>query len=121
MSEISVSSVLNPSNDELPYAYFHPGLDGKLTWFCGEDTDGKITSVFRMEGEENRKVDYVDNVKKARDIRQTLIDDGWLKLTPPSVTISTPDGRDISKLSRKEKRALDRQLKRMAKQNPFTD
>ena len=118
---IEVESVFNQDNDALPFAYFSPAAEGKLTWICGEDAEGRITSVFTFEGQEDgRKADILENKEKALFIRQTLIDDGWKKLIPPKVTITLPNGQDFSTLNRKEKRDLIKRLKRKNnKENPF--
>jgi hypothetical protein len=118
---IEVESVFNQEDDALPFAYYSPATEGKLTWICGEDADGRITSVFTFEGQEDgRKADILESKEKALFIRQTLIDDGWKKLIPPKVTITLPNGQDFSTLNRREKRDLVRRLKRKNnKENPF--
>ena len=118
---IEVESVFNQEDDALPFAYYSPATEGKLTWICGEDADGRITSVFTFEGQEDgRKADILESKEKALFIRKTLIDDGWKKLIPPKVTITLPNGQDFSTLNRREKRDLVRRLKRKNnKENPF--
>lgn len=116
-----VESIFNKEGDTLPFAYYCPATEGKLTWICGEDTEGQITSVFTFEGQENsRKGDILESKEKAMFVRQSLIDDGWKVLVPPKVTITMPNGQDFNSLSRKEKRDLLRRLKQKNKrENPF--
>lgn len=119
--EIKAESLLNKDDDTLPYAYFNPETEGKLTWICGEDTEGLITSVFCMDlgTHKDKKCQYVENVDKAKYIREELVKSGWQKLKPPEVTFTFPGEKEKRQLTRKEKRYLQRKLKKMNRQNPF--
>lgn len=123
MAEVKAESLLNKDDDTLPYAYFHPEQDGKLTWICGEDQDGKITSVFCMDlgTHRDKKCEYIEDIERARWIRQQLIDAGWQKLKAPEVTFTFPGEKESHTLNRKQKRFLQRKIKQMQKQNPFND
>jgi len=109
-------------NDELPFGYMHPQLEDKLVWVCNYDQDQKLTSVFvhkNPDGSADKKIDYCENMEKAKYIRQQLIDDNWIKFEPPKVTVTTADGKEVP-LNRTQKRAAERHLKKQAKRdNPF--
>lgn len=113
--DIRAESLLNRDDDTLPYGYFNPETEGKLTWICGEDADGKITSVFCADRTE-KKCDYLDNIEVARSVRQELVNAGWQKLKPPEVTFTFPDGE--KKLSRKQKRFLQKKVNQLKRDVP---
>lgn len=123
MAKVKAESTVNKDDDTLPYAYFHPEHDGKLTWVCGEDQEGKITSVFCMDLDthKDKKCEYLENIDKARWVRQQLVDAGWKKLKTPEVTFTFPGEEESRTLNRKQKRFLQRKIVQMQKQNPFTD
>ena len=123
MEEVKAETILNQDDDSLPYAYFNPETEGKLTWVCGPDQDGKITSVFCMDlgTHKEKKCEYVPDIEKARWIRQELINAGWQKLKPPEVTFSFPGEKGERTLNRQERRRLQRRIKKMEKKNPFKD
>jgi len=121
-NEITAESTLNKDDNTLPYGYFHPETEGKLTWVCGNDANGKITSVFCMDNGPNnkdKKCQYLEDLEKAKFIRDELIKDGWQKIKGPKVTFTLPDGSESSNLNRKQKRFLQRKMNNMNKQNPF--
>ena len=47
VKNFKIESVLNREGDLLPYAFFNPASEGNVTWACGEDHSGNITSVFK--------------------------------------------------------------------------
>lgn len=122
MSIIHATPIHTGDGDKLPFAYFDPYHEGNLTWICGEDATGKIVSVFKFEDApegDDRKVDYM-TLEEAITVKNTLISEGWKAIVPPKVTITMPDGSDLSTMNRKEKRNLVRHMKRINnKSNPF--
>jgi len=120
-SEVKAESILNREDDSLPYAYFNPETEGKLTWICGYDAQGQITSVFCMDlgTEKDKKSHYLENIDQAKEIRKTLVDNGWQKLRPPEINFNIPGEKNPRPLNRKEKRYLSKKVKQMNKQNPF--
>lgn len=113
--------IVNKDDDTLPFAYHNPETEGKLTWHCGEDAEGKITSVFVYDFGVNKekKCAYLENIEKAKEMRDTLVDNGWLKLKPPKMEFTYPDdkGNDVP-LNRKQRRYLARKINKINK-NPF--
>lgn len=118
---VKVDCVMNKEDDTLPYAYFNPETDGKLTWVCGQDAEGRYTSVFCYDygTHKDKQPNYVPDIEKVRYIRKELIDAGWKKLDPPEVTFTFPGEKDPRKMTRKEKRYLNKKMKKMNKKNPF--
>lgn len=123
MTEVKAEPVMNREDNSLPYAYFNPETEGKLTWVCGPDQDGKITSVFCMDlgTHKDKKCEYLPDIEKARWMRGELINAGWQKLKPPEVTFTFPGEKNPRQLSRTEKRYLKRKMKKMQQQNPFNN
>lgn len=121
MADFSAESILNREDDTLPYAYYNPETEGKLTWVCGQDSQGKITSVFCMDlgTEKDKKCQYLDNIEQAKIIRKDLVDNGWLKLQPPKIEFRFPGEKNPRQLTRKEKRYLKKKVEKLNKQNPF--
>lgn len=122
--QIKGESLFNRPDDSLPYAYFKPELEGKLTWICGEDDEEKITSVFSYREENDSKPEkqcnYLPDIETARKVREELIKDGWQKLKPPEVLFTFPGEKEPRPLNRSEKRKLERQIqKKVNKENPF--
>jgi hypothetical protein len=114
---IKVENLANRDGDILPFALFSPESEGKCTWNCGFDANGKITSVFcfKENGETQRVVKVFDTpgmtekdaYREAVSMRDELLKNGWLKLTPPQINFSVPDGKGGTRnLNRKEKRRL---------------
>ena len=120
-TEIKAESLLNREDDSLPYAYFNPQTNGKLTWVCGNDAENRITSVFSFDHGtfKDKQCQYLENIDKAKYIRQELVSVGWQKLKPPEITFTFPGEKEDRKLNRKERRYLQHKLKRMNKNNPF--
>lgn len=74
---------------ELPISFSCPKFTrGNLVWTCGRDEEGKITSVFvcNENGVIEKKVDYLDNMSKVDEIATHLTNDGWIKLSRPTIT-----------------------------------
>lgn len=121
MADFSAESILNREDDSLPYAYYNPETEGKLTWICGQDAQGTITSVFCMDlgPEKDKKCQYLENIEQARIIRRELIESGWKKLEPPKIEFRMPGEKNPRPLTRKEKRFLKKKVDKLNKQNPF--
>ena len=88
-------------------------------WMCGEDQDGKITSVFAFDnnGQREKQTSYVNDMAQARFMRDELVKAGWLKLDPPKIEFTMP-GSGNKVLNRKQRRLLARKLKEEAKKHP---
>jgi hypothetical protein len=113
--------IMMNKGDDLPFGYFSPASEGKVSWICGEDANGKITSVFIFQDGTRRekKVDYLANKEEALAHRALLIKDGWKVLEPPKIVFTHPvTGKQFDHLSRQQKRQLAKKLKEMAKKNP---
>lgn len=121
-NELKAESMLNREGDILPFGLYHPVLTERLTWVCGEDKDGKITSVFNFKDEnKNNSKDckYLDTVEQAIYHRDELVKEGWKKMVPPEVTFKFPGEKDARPLNRKEKRKINKKMEKMNKANPF--
>ncbi len=118
--QAKVESILNRTDGSLPFGYYHPGTEGKLTWNCGYDPNGKIVSIFcyNMGTHKDRQINILPKIEEAISTKEILIKDGWQKLKAPEITVSYPNG-DKKALSRKQKRFLANKLKKMSKDNPF--
>lgn len=120
------AEIENPLNqgDNLPFGYLNPETEGKLTWICNEDAQGRITSVFIYDtgSGTDKKVAYLKDIKEAIDFRDELIRNGWTKLKAPEIQITYPgdDGKERP-LNRKQRRALQRKLKKAAKKTNVDD
>ncbi len=109
---------MNTSDDDsLPYSYQNPETEGKLIWICDKDADGKITSVFVMndQGGQEKKCSYLKDLDEAKNVRNTLIDNGWRVFHPPKVVFTMPDGQEKTALSRKDKRFIAKQIEKERK------
>lgn len=117
-----IDSILNPSDGKLPFGYYAPESDGKVTWNCGTDQEGKIISIFCCDegGVKDKKIAILPNMSDAIYARDVLIKSGWQKIKPPEITVSHEDGTK-KPLSRQQKRALKKHLNKMNKENPFDD
>ena len=118
----TINSILNPTDGSLPFGYFAPESNGKVTWNCGRDTEGKIISVFCNDNgtHKEKKIAVLPSMKEAIHARDILIDSGWRKLKPPEITVKYDDGKE-KPLSRKQKRYLAKTVNKMAKNNPFEE
>ena len=117
-----VASILNQDGDKLPFGYYAPESNGKVTWNCGEDATGKIVSVFQcdMGTHKDKKIAILNNIKDAIYARDELIKAGWQKLKPPEIVVKYEDGKE-KPLTRKQKRYLNKQVEKMSKENPFDE
>lgn len=117
---VQIGAILNKDDGSLPFGYFEPSSDGKLTWNCGYDVKGKIVSVFCYDfgDHKDKKVAYLSSMTEAIFGRDELIKAGWHKLTPPEITVKYDDDTE-KPLTRKQKRYLARKLQKMAQANPF--
>lgn len=83
-----IEDTLNRPGDILPFAYYNPKTEGKLTWVCNYGIEGtEIVSVFSMKGE-GREVKYLASMEEAKYARDELIKNGWLPLKLPQVNIT---------------------------------
>lgn len=114
---------LNKDDNKLPFAYYNPQLEGKLTWVCGEDMDDKITSVFCFDygTHKDKKPSYLKDLEQAKYLRDELVKEGWKKIKNPEITFSMPGQKDGKPLNRKQKRFLQKKIKKMSKANPFKE
>ena len=116
---LQLENAVNSNGDDLPFGYYEPTTDGKVTWNCGYDKDGKITSVFcyREHDHVERKISYLNSVDDALFARKQLIDAGWNKIKPPEITFSFEGSK--SEMTRAEKREFNKNLQTMIKSNPY--
>lgn len=125
MQEIanSFECTMNREDGSLPYGYYCPETEGKLTWICGEDAEGIITSVFCFDygTHKDKKSSYLEDLDKAKYCRDELIKNGWRPLKPPEAKFKFPDEKDPRTLSRKEKRKLAQYIVKQNKKNPFSE
>lgn len=125
-SGFTIENTLNAEGDVLPFGYFDPSTNGKLTWICSEgrpraDRPPDIISVFMMDfgSHKEKKVTALENLEQARFFRDELVKNGWQKLIPPKIEF-TMDGSNRP-LNRKQKRKLEKTIKNMAKTNKDGD
>lgn len=108
---IQIENIVNREGDILPFAYYSPESQGKVTWNCGYDASQRITSVFCFKDgvETDKKSMYIENEVEAVKMRDELVKNGWKKLDPPKIEFTVPDDKGGTRpLNRKEKRALER-------------
>ena len=106
VKNFKIESVLNRAGDLLPYALYNPDSDGRVTWACGEDQKGNVTSVFKYENTaedtSETNCEYVSQ-EKALEIRDTLYEHGWRKSKAPGVTMKHPDtGKPLTRAERRK-------------------
>lgn len=121
MSGFNIENTLNKEDGTLPFGYYNPETDGKLVWMCGEDADGKITSVWIYDygTHKDKKATYLDSIEKAIEVKQELINAGWSKVDAPEMTFTYPGESEPRPLNRKAKRVIQKQAKQLQKNNPF--
>ena len=119
---IKIDDLLN-KGDELPFALYSPDSNGKVTWHCGYDAAGKITSVFRYEEgtQSDKQCTYLDDKERALFFRETLLQNGWKLVKPPKITFTYPGQKEGAPITRKQKRFLKKKLEQMNRRNPFLD
>jgi hypothetical protein len=117
-----INSILNPDDGKLPFGYYAPEMDGKVTWNCGTDQNGDIISVFCHDdqGNKDKKISKLKNMDDANYAKNELIKAGWLKIKPPEITVTYGDGSK-KPASRKQKRSIKKNLQKMDKVNPFNE
>jgi hypothetical protein len=115
-----VENTLNREGDVLPFGYFNPQTDGKLTWICGEgpvqkDVNVNIVSVFAMDlGDHTEKqVKILDNMEQALFMRDELVKNGWKKLVPPKIEFTVTKNGEQRPLNRRQKRDLAKKVRNM--------
>lgn len=120
-SEVTVENALNKNENDLPLGYFHPETEGKLTWICGRDAEGKITSVFSYDHgtHKDTQSSYLESLEKALEVRDELVRNNWKKVKPPEVRLTYADGDRERPLNRKQKRYLKRKIQQLQKKNPL--
>lgn len=120
---ISTESLLNREDSDkkpiLPFGFYNPETEGRVTWICDTDAEGKITSVFGFKDgpETHRNIAYV-TMDQALNIRNELISSNWRKIVPPKIKFTYP-GQGEKELNRKQKRYLQRKIEQIKEQNPF--
>jgi len=119
---VQIESIINKNDGSLPFGYFEPTQEGKLTWNCGYDQEGKIVSVFCYDfgTHKDKKVAILPTMRDAIYAKEQLIDAGWRRLKAPEITVSYADGSK-KPLNGKQKRYLARKIKKMSKENPFNE
>lgn len=120
---MKVESTLNRDDGSLPFGYYNPETDGKLVWMCGEDAEGKITSVWTFDygTHKDKRAAYLETIEQAREARDELIAAGWKKVETPEMTFTYPGEKEERPLNRQMKRNLQRTAKKMQKNNPFKE
>lgn len=115
-----VENMLNRAGDQFPMAYYHPETEGKLMWIAGIDREGKCLQMFvsEMNTREEQRTEAFSTQAEAIATRDVLLREGWLKVVPPRVTVRVP-GMGDQPLNRKQRRYLSRNLRSLARQNPF--
>lgn len=116
---IIIENTLNKDDNKLPFGYYNPETEGKVTWICNYGSDGKIVGVFSCDmGDHTEKdVRYLENLEQALFFRDELVKHGWRKLVPPKMnfTMTKNDGTAAKELNRKQKRALEKKIKSISK------
>ena len=116
----TIENHLNQDENTLPFGLFKPELEGKLTWVCGQGTDGKIVSMFCMDvgdGKNERQVSTLEDLERAKYMRTELLANGWKPLNPPKVEfkVVNKDGMRVNP-NRAQRRFLERKAKQFSKQ-----
>jgi hypothetical protein len=121
LNEMKFENIMNKEDGSLPYSYFNPDTEGKLTWTCGYDGENRITSVFCFDHgtHKDKAPSYLPDIEKAKFMRQELINSGWKVLVLPEITFQFPGEKEPRKMNRKEKRYLNKKVNSMNKKNPF--
>ena len=111
---LTIENTLNIDDESLPFGFFNPETEGKLTWICNYGPDGDIVSVFSSG--QDRDVKFLKDLDEAKYMRDELIKHGWRKLKPPKIefTVTSEDGSQRS-VNRKERRYIDKQIEKASK------
>lgn len=119
----SVENTMNKDENTLPFGYFDPSMEGKLTWICSygpphKDKEPDIVSIFTMDLGDHveKEPKFLRDIDEAKFMRDELIKAGWRKLIPPKIefTVTREDGSKSS-LNRRQKRALEKKIKKIGK------
>ena len=111
---ITIENTLNKDDNALPFGYYNPETEGKLTWICnyGEASEGDvpIIAVFSMDlGEStDREIRVLKDIEEAKYCRDELIAAGWKKIIPPKIQF-TVGGQDRP-LNRQQRRHLSKKI-----------
>lgn len=118
--EFKIEVRLNKKDNELPMAYFQPSTEGKVSWNCDYDQEGRIVSVYSYKygDDKDKKVQLMGSMEEVLKTRDILVENGWEKVKPPDVLTKYADGTE-GNLNRKERRYLARKIKALDKKNPF--
>jgi len=115
----TIENILNKDENNLPFGYYNPETDGKVTWICNTGSDGKIVGVFSCDCIDHTEKDvrHLENMEQALFFRDELVKHGWRKLVPPKMnfTMSKNDGTPSKEMNRKQKRALEKKIKSISK------
>ena len=112
MNSMKIEPILNRKGDLLPFGLFYPPSEGFFTWHCGEDEDGKVTSVYKVTPGNDKRCEYI-TYERACDVRNILKAEGWRPIVPPKVALTHPDTK--RPLTRAEKKRVARQIAKMSK------
>ena len=117
---VQIQSILNKDDGTLPFGYYAPSEEGRLTWNCGYDKEMKIISVFCYDFGTNKdkRPAILPSINDAILARDALIENGWKPLQPPKITTTRDDG-STTPLNHDELRYIKKQVKKMAKNDPF--
>lgn len=114
---MTIENTLNKS-DELPFGFYNPDTDGKVTWVCNYGPKGDIISVFACDlgTRTDKRVAQLKDMKEALFCRDELIKNGWRPLIPPKINFTTTkeDGTK-SEMNRSQRRALEKKMKAIGK------
>jgi hypothetical protein len=108
---------VNDSSGSFPWAYFNPETEGQVTWNCGEDSEGKIVSIFSYNGggdasQKARECTYLKDFNEALHFKNTLVQAGWQPTKPPKIDFTIDDGKGGQRpLNRKERRFFQRKIR----------
>lgn len=121
-AQTRIESILNRKDGSLPFGYFAPSEEGRVTWNCGHDQQGRIVSVFANDNGmvKDRVTAILPSMTEALMARDALIEAKWQPLKAPEITVKYADGEERP-LSRKQKRYLASKIKKMSKKNPFDE
>ena len=118
LSGTEAQTSLNSKDDQLPFGLYNPDTMGKLTWICGPDAKGNITSVYCFDygDRKERACAEVESHARAIEIRNELMAHGWKFLAPPKITFSMNGVNQDRPLTRKQKRYLARKITQASRQ-----
>ncbi len=115
----TVENTLNADDGKLPFGFYNPDTEGKVTWICDYGTKGDIISVFAFDsgdGAPEKKVSILKDMKEASFCREELLKAGWKKLVPPKISFTTTrDDGTKAELNRQQKRTLAKKMKKINK------